>query len=164
MPTYHQQMQRIFDQYREEVSSEPADLRTVGEWAIKHRLWAPRPVDIAASFARDMADALREEVRIDKAGRRHRAKIPAKTKTVDGVPLFVWADIDDAPRGHVERNLAHERKQLVAHGYAMRVVADHYNAEHPDEPPLPLILDISEDVEEMLIANGVSDEDEKKTG
>ena len=152
-------MQKLFDRYREDVSADPVDLRVVGEWAIRQGLWRPRPVDMQASFARDMADALREETRIDKAGRRYRAKLPAKTKTKDGLPLFVWADTDDAPRSHVEKNVQHERKQLVAHGYAIQMIVDHYNDEHLDEPPLPLILDITDDVAEMKIANGIDDED-----
>jgi hypothetical protein len=47
----------------------------------------------------------------------------------------------------------------VAHGYAIQMVVDHYNEEHPDEPPLPLILDITDDVEELKIANGIKDDD-----
>jgi len=50
-------MQEIFKQYQSEVSSEPVDLREVGAWAIKNRLWAPRPVDIQSRFASEMAEA-----------------------------------------------------------------------------------------------------------
>jgi hypothetical protein len=35
---------------------------------------------------------------------------------------------------------------------------DHYNAIHPDEPPLQIIFNFEEDIEEMKIAKGL-DED-----
>jgi hypothetical protein len=159
MATYAQQMQAIFDQYRQEVSSDPADLKDVGIWALAKGLWKPRPVDMAASFAREMAECLREEMRTDKVGRRYRAKIAARI-TKGGLPLFVWADIDDAPRSHVEKGTAQKRQQLVDDGFRLRMDVDHYNWAHPAEEPIQLILDITEDVEERIIAEGIGkDED-----
>ena len=161
MSTYYaQKMQQIFDQYRQEVSSAPVDLKEVGAWAIGKGLWQPRPADIAASFAREMAEALREEVKIDKDGRRHRAKIPARTITKDGAPLFVWADIDDAPRAHVEKNIAQTRRQIVGDSFQLRLIVDHYNSTHPDKSPLQLVLDFTDDVEEQLIAKGLKGDDD----
>ena len=88
MPKYNDQMLKIWEKYKEEVSSEPADLKEMGAWARSNGLWAPRPIDIDANFARDMAEALREQTRTDKAGRRYRAFIPARAKGKDGLPLF----------------------------------------------------------------------------
>lgn len=75
MSSYSQQMQDIFKRYQEEVSPDPVDLRFVGAWAISMGLWAPRPIDIQTRFAAEMADALREEYRTDKKGRRCSATI-----------------------------------------------------------------------------------------
>jgi hypothetical protein len=155
--SYHEQMQKIFEQYEAEVSSEPADLKEVGSWAIAKGLWKPRAMDLAANFARDMAEALREQMRTDKAGRRYRAKIPAKSKTVDGMPLFKWADIDTAPRPHVERGLGYRRQSIVADCYQLRIDADHYNSVHPDEEPINPVLQFEDDVEELKIAKGIDD-------
>ena len=156
MAAYDQQMQAIFEQYRKEVSKEPADLKVVGTWALNKRLWQPRPADMAASFARDMADALQRETRVDKAGRPYRAKIAARV-TVPGsdVPLFKWADIDDAPRSHAEKSFQQTRQQMVAIGFHLKMGVDHFNDMHPDQPPIPLLLDMTEDVEEMMIAKGI---------
>lgn len=154
MATYAQQMQSIFDQYRKEVSSDPADLKEVGVWAISKGLWKPRPLDMAASFAKEMAECLREEMRTDKAGRRYRAKIAARVIKA-GLPLFVWADIDDAPRTHVEKGVALKRQQLVDDGFRLRMDVDHYNWAHPTEEQIQLILDITDDVEERMIAEGI---------
>ena len=159
MATYAQQMQAIFEQYRQEVSTDPADLKDVGAWAIAKGLWKPRPADIHATFAKDMAESLREEMRTDKAGRRYRAKIAAKV-TKNGLPLFVWGDLDDSPRSHVENGVALKRRSIVSDGYQLRIDVDHYNDAHPKEEPIQLVLDITDDVEELLIAKGIGGDDE----
>lgn len=74
MAIYHHQLQALFRRYTKEVSPDPADLQEIGRWAIENGFWQPRPADIQARFAQDMAAALREEYRTDKAGRRYRAK------------------------------------------------------------------------------------------
>jgi hypothetical protein len=158
MASYNQQLQDIFTKYEQEVSKEPADLKVVGAWAIAKGLWKPRPVDMSASFARDMADALREQMRVDKAGRRYRAKIPAKSKTADGVPLFVWADIDTASRPHAEKGFAYRRQSIVSDCYQLSIDADHYNSIHKDEAPIQPVLNFEDDVAELKVANGIDDE------
>lgn len=155
MPKYNDQMLKIWEKYKEEVSSEPADLKEMGAWARSNGLWAPRPIDIDANFARDMAEALREQTRTDKAGRRYRAFIPARAKGKDGLPLFKWADIDDAPRTHVEKGAQYERQQIVSDCYALAMKIEHYNAAHPTEEPLQTVLNFEDDVEELKIANGI---------
>jgi hypothetical protein len=152
-------MQAIFARYQKEVSPDPADLRTVGKWAMDNSLWHPKPADVQASFARDMADALQEETRIDKAGRPYRAKIAARVSNPDGgTPLFKWADIDLAPRSHAEKSFQQTRQQVAATCFHLRMGVDHFNAIHPEQPPIPLLLDFSEDVEEMMISRGVKDD------
>lgn len=153
MATYSQQMQDLFRKYRAEVSAEPTDLRTVAAWAISKNLWAPRPVDVQAQCARDMADALREEYRTDKKGRRYRANL-AVTTSKDGKQLSFWGDVDTAPRSHVEKNIQQRRRSIVNDCLQLRVDTDHYNDAHPGEPQIQLVLDFRDDVEEMLVAQG----------
>jgi hypothetical protein len=151
--SYPQQMQDIFKKYQEEVSADPVDLKVVGAWAIANRLWHPRPIDIQSRFARDMADALREEYRIDKSGRRYRSKLAV----TDGRQGSLWGDIDTSPRKHVEKNVAQRRKQVVGDCYQLQIDVDHYNENHPDGEQLRLILDFSDDVAERKIADGIDD-------
>jgi hypothetical protein len=153
--TYKENMIHIWERYQDEVSADPADLRDMADWAMAKLLWAPRPIDVKASFAREMADVLREQVRIDKDGRQYRAFIPAKTKDKDGLPLFKWADIDVAPRSHVEKGVQGERRQIANDCFALAMKRDHYNANHPNEPPLQIIFKFEEDIEEMKIAKGL---------
>ena len=86
MPNYKEQIRGIWKLYRDEVSTEPVDLRQVAAWAIEKRLWHPRPVDLHSSLAADLADSLREVKRVDRAGREYRANIPVRTKGKNGPP------------------------------------------------------------------------------
>lgn len=157
--SYSEQLRELWKQYREEVSTDPVDLRTVASWAIGKGLWAPRPVDLSASLANDLAQALREEKRTDKAGREYRANIPVRLRAKDGQSLFEWADIDDAPRLHVEKSVQQERRSIASDCYALVMKVEHYNEVHPDEEPIQIIMNFEDDVEEMKIMRGLGDED-----
>jgi hypothetical protein len=154
MSQYHQRMQEIFKQYEEEVSVDPADLKVVGAWAIANGLWAPRPVDIQSRFAADMAEALSEEYRTDKAGRRYRSKLAVTTRQGS-----LWGDIDTSPRSHVLKNVGQRRRMAVGYCYQLQVDVDHYNEEHFDQEPIQLVLNFEDDIAEMMVADGISKPD-----
>ena len=156
--TYDENMLLIWEQYREEVSLEPSDLKDMGAWARKRNLWQPRPVDVDTTFARDMADVLRKQVRVDKDGRKYRAFIPARERGKDGLPLFKWADIDVAERSHVEKGIQGERRSIANDCFALAMKIDHWNAFHRDQEPLQVPFNFEEDIEEMKIAKGLDDE------
>lgn len=158
MSTYDENMLRIWEQYQQDVSPDPTDLRDMGAWARKKGLWSPRLIDVDTTFARDMADVLRKQVRTDEAGRKYRAFIPAPGKGRDGLPLFKWADIDVAPRSHVEKGIQGERRQIANDCFALAMKVDHYNAKHLEEEPLQIVFNFEEDIEEMKIAKGLDDE------
>lgn len=157
--SYSEQLRELWKQYREEGSTDPVDLRTVASWAIGKGLWAPRPVDLSTSLANDLAQALREEKRTDKAGREYRANIPVRLRAKDGQSLFEWADIDDAPRLHVEKSVQQERRSIASDCYALVMKVEHYNEAHPDEEPIQIVMNFEDDVEEMKIMRGLGDED-----
>jgi hypothetical protein len=147
-------MQDIFRKYRAEVSPDPTDLRTVGAWAMSNGLWAPRPVDIQAQFAREMADALREEYRTDKKGRRYRANL-AVISAKDGKQLSLWGDVDTALRSHVVKSVQQRRRSIVNDCFQLRIDVDHYNETHPKEEKIQLVLDFQDDTDEMMVAQGL---------
>ena len=157
MVSYHQQLQELFARYEREVAAGPADLRVVGAWALANRLWEPKVSDIHSRFANDMAEALREEYRVDRKGRRYRAKLAVRTSK-DGRQGTLWGDIDTSPRTHVEKGLGQKRRQIVGDCLQLRVDGDHYNDAHPEEEPIQLILDFTDDVAEALIAAGIVDD------
>jgi hypothetical protein len=97
-------------------------------------------------------------VRTDRDGRKYRAFIPAKAKSKDGLPLFKWADIDVAPRSHVEKGIQGERRQIANDCFALAMKVDHYNATHPGEEPLQIPFNFEEDIDEMKITKGLNSE------
>ena len=119
MGNLKENMLKIWRQYQDEVAPGPTDLRELAAWAIEKRLWAPRPVDVRASFAKEMADVLREQVRVDEDGRQYRAFIPARSRDKEGLPLFRWADIDMAERSHVEKGVQGERRSIANDCFAL---------------------------------------------
>ena len=157
MSTYAEQMQALFHRYLHEVNPDPTDLHDVAAWAMSQELWKPRPADIRDRFSRDMAEALRQEYRVDAKGRSYRANHAVRTSK-NGRQMSFWADIDTAPRKHMEKAFAQRRRQIVGDGYQLRSDVDHYNDAHPAEPKIQLILDFTDDVEEMMVAKGIADE------
>lgn len=159
MSKYAEDMQAIFHQYQREVNPDPADLRDVAAWAMMQGLWQPRPSDIRDRFSHDMAEALRQEFRVDGKGRSYRANHAVRAFQ-NGRQRSFWADIDTAPRAHMEKAFAQRRRQIVGDSYQLRLDVDHYNDSHPEEPKIQLILDFTDDVEERIVAEGIGDKDE----
>ena len=155
MATYKEQLLQIWEKYREEVSPDPVDLKVVAAWAIAKGLWKPRPIELNARLAEELATSLREQTRTDSKGRSYRAFIPARKGGAGSVPLFEWADIDDAPRSHVERSVQQERRSIASDCFALAMKVEHYNDMHPDEEPLQTIFDFGDDIEEEKIARGI---------
>lgn len=154
MATYNEQMQRLFRDYQGAHGSDPVDPHDVAEWAIREGRWQPRPSDIRDRFASDLTEALRQEYRTDAKGRTYRAKHAVCLKK-DGRQLSLWADIDQAPRAHMEKALGQRRKQIVGDCYQLRQDVDHYNESNPSSPGIQLILDFADDVEERMVSDGI---------
>ena len=157
MATYKEQLNRIWEQYQKEVSNDPVDLKAVAAWAIGKGLWKPRPVELNAKLAEELADSLREQTRTDGKGRRYRAIIPVRKRGANGITLFEWADIDVAPRTHVEKSVQQERRSVASDCYALAMKVEHYNDNHPHEEPIQVVFSFEEDVAEMKIANGIEE-------
>jgi hypothetical protein len=148
MATYTERLQHIWKRYEAAGMPTPATTREVAAWAIEHRLWEPHRADIIAQCAEDLAKALREEYRTDRRGRRYRAKHAVRISQ-GGQQMTFWADIDNAPREHMEKAFAQRRAQIVGDCYQLKTDVDCYNDVHASEPPIQIILDFSQDVEEL---------------
>ena len=72
-----------------------------------------------------------------------------------GRDLFEWADIDAAPRSHVDKHVQHDRRPIVSECYALQMEVDHHDAVHPKDDPIQLVPNVTHDVEEETIARGL---------
>lgn len=57
----------------------------------------------------------------------------------------------------MQQAFAQRRGQIVGDCHQLRLDVDHYNAARKDEENIQLVLDFTDDVEEMLIAEGVEE-------
>src|SRR4051794_12709210 len=112
MANFTQQMIDVFDRYAAEVDASPTPLEDVASWAVEKGLYKPNLRTLVQMCRDDMADALRQDVRIDAEGRTYRAKLSVRT-SVAGTQLSLWADADLAPRSFIEKS-THQRRRQIA--------------------------------------------------
>jgi hypothetical protein len=67
--------------------------------------------------------------------------------------------LDNAPRHYMEQAFYQRREQIVGDCVQLKVDVDVYNDKHGDKPPIPLILDFADDVEERM--HSLEDEDDE---
>ena len=147
MATYLVQLQHIWRDYEAAGMTTPATAREVAQWAVQNGLLQPREHDPLADLAEDLARAWREEYRYDN-GRRYRAKHAVRI-TTGGVQYAFWADVDTAPREHIEKAFGQRRQQIVADCYQLKVDADVYNDIYGESQPIQIVLDFTQDVAEL---------------
>lgn len=147
--TYAEQLQKLWTEYEASGMPVPATKHDVAEWAVSNGLWKPRPTDIIAQCANDLGKALREEYKTDEKGRRVRTKHVVQVKE-DGKQLFLWADIDTAPRDHMVKAFSQRRKQIVGDCHQLKTDVDYYNEKDEEREPIQVVLDFTDDVEELL--------------
>jgi hypothetical protein len=148
---YHYQVKNYIERYQREVRNDGIlDPHELAGWAYRHGLHKPSVGTIIDLIAADIAQVFREEYRVDRKGRRYRAKHAAKSK-VGNRTLSLWADLDDqsAPHEHFVRSFAQRRQQIVGDCYQLKTDADVYNDSRKPEEPVQPVLDFTLDVAEM---------------
>ena len=134
----------------------PPRLDDAYTWATNNGLWKAREESIRAQFKEEMAQALREEHRVDATGRRYRAK-HAVRHTFAGKQLSFWGDIDKDPRDYMEIAFAQKRRRIAGELHQLKIDVDHFNEAHPGEKPIQLSLNFEDDVLERLVEEGLAD-------
>ncbi len=149
MTTKAELRQRILRAYKAEHGSEPVTALAVAQWAVKQGLEpAPVPVDPMARLAEEYSKAFREEHRRDpRTGRTYRAN-HAVTEVRGGKQYTIWGDIDEQPRPFMQKAFTQRREQIVGDCLQLSLDCDHYNSHHPEEEPIQIPLDFTDDVAE----------------
>ncbi|WP_224244219.1 hypothetical protein [Hyalangium gracile] len=149
MTTKAEMRQRILREYKAAHPGRTPTAQEVAEWAVKKGLEPkPVPVDPMAKLAEEYSKAFREEHRRDpRTGRTYRAN-HAVTVAKDGKQYTIWGDIDEEPRAFMEKAFKQRREQVVGDLLQLTLDCDHYNATHPEEEPIQLPLDFTDDVAE----------------
>ena len=140
-------MQQFVRIYREETGEVDVDMHKVAEYALQHGWQPPKALTAAEILARQFADAVRVETKTDTTtGRPYRVN---HAYAPEGQTSF-WFDIDDpsTTRFKMQISLINRRQQMVGDAVQLTFDADHWNAMHPDEDPIVLPLDFTDDVNE----------------
>jgi hypothetical protein len=95
---------------------------------------------------------MRVEYKTDKAtGNPYRVNhaYAPESKTI------FWFDIDDSDttRTKMQISLINRREQMVGDGLQLTFDAEHWNVMHPEENPIKMALDFTEDIDERKAAN-----------
>jgi hypothetical protein len=147
MATYKEQLQRIWHLYEQKHGSVPSTAREAVQWGVQNGLIEIPEVDPFAKLAEDMATALREEYATDSSGRRYRVNHAVRV-TQKGVQYTFWAMMHDAPREHMQKAFIQRREQIVGDCVQLATDVEAYNDMKADQPPIPMLFDFRDDVEE----------------
>ena len=150
MAKYKEELQKFWHLYRQAGHSDSPTAKDVALWAYEQGLWKPRVSDVVDVLAEDLARAWREEYDTDSKGRRYRKKHPIRISK-DGKQLYLWEDMDTAPREHMQMAFAQRRQQIVGDCVQLRVDVDAYNDKNSTEQPMQLVLDFEDDVAEHFL-------------
>jgi hypothetical protein len=158
MATKHQEMQRLIRHYKDVTKKTEINMHEVAQFAVGKGWPLPRPIAALDRLAKEFSEAAREEIRHDKkTGKPYRAN-HALTTAYGAKQLTLWVDIDEASRKPMVKSLVQRREQMVGDGLQLTLDAMHWNNIHPNEEPIKLPLDLTDDVEWRLNA---PDEGEK---
>lgn len=160
MATFNQQLIDVFDRYAAEVDASPTPLEDVAEWAVTRGLYRPNLKTVVQLCREDMANALRQDKRIDEEGRTYRAKLSVRT-SIGGTQLSLWADADLAPRSFIEKSVDQQRRQIASDCFQLKQNVDHFNFARGGENPIQLVLDFTDDVAELEANKGAEDRDDE---
>jgi hypothetical protein len=153
MATYKEQLQRVWHEYEQTHGHIPASLREAVQWGVSKRMIQAPEVDPLAKLIEDMSDALREEYATDAEGRRYRVNHAIRV-TRAGVQYTFWAVMKDAPREHMQKAFIQRREQIVGDCVQLATDVEAYNAMKSDQPPIPMLFDFRDDVEERRYWEG----------
>lgn len=142
-----QEMQRLIHHYKEVTGKTEVSMHEIARFAVSKGWPLPSPIDPIERLAKDFSEAARAEIRYDKTtGKPYRAN-HAFSVSRDGKQLSLWIDIDEAARTPMLKSAVQRREQMVGDALQLSFDLDHWNSMHPDEEPIALPLDLTDDVE-----------------
>ena len=145
MASKTKEMQKIIRQYKDVNHEKEVEMHQVAKFAADMGWPLSQPADPIDLLAKEFTRAARQEIKKDKVtGRPYRVNhaIPDPTGQYS-----LWIDIDEAPRKPMRKSLVNRREQMVGDGLQLTLDADHWNRINPNEEPIQLPMDFTEDVE-----------------
>ncbi len=159
MATKSELKQRIIRQYRSETGIHDVHMKKVAAWAVKKGLVKmPAPQDPLERLAKEFSAAAREEIRYDTVTNRPYRANHHYTIAQGGEQLHLWLDIDgDAPRHKMAKCANLRKEQMVGDGLQLTLDLEHWSRIHPDEEPIKVDMDLTDEIEWRKNAPGDAD-------
>lgn len=140
-------MQRLIRHYRDQAGETEVDMKKVARFAKLMGWTMPEPKDPLDIFAQELARAARDEIEYSKeTGRPYRVN-HALSQKQGNETLYLWVDINDAPRTVMHRSLNQRREQMVGDGLQLSYDADQWNHLHPEAENIQIEMDLTFDVD-----------------
>lgn len=149
--TKKKQLQKLKEEYRKSGEAWPATTEDMARWAVTNKRYGLTAPSLIRLVAKELAQALGEEYFTDAQGRRVRANHPARVRR-DGKQLVLWDDMRTAPRSHMKRAFQMRRKRIASECKQVKTDVDSYNDAHLEEPAIQMVMDFTDDVIEMELA------------
>ncbi|HEY3347968.1 MAG TPA: hypothetical protein VGK71_10130 [Nitrospirota bacterium] len=150
MATKQQQMQKLFHHYKDITGKTDIDVHSKEfiDFAISKGWPLPKPTDPRDLLAQKFSSALRDEIKYD-----NKTKMPYRVNHCYAVKkgdkqIHFWIDIDEAPRKTMRKSAVMRRNQVVGDVLQLTLDLDHWNSVNPNEKPIYMPTDFTEDVEE----------------
>jgi uncharacterized protein Usg len=141
-------MQNLIRHYRDVTGKSEVNMKDVAKFAFENGWKLPDPVSPLDRLAKEFSQAAREEIKHDHStGNPYRVNHVVTTKQGE-IQLHLWYDIDVAQREPMLKSFISRREQMVGDGLQLTFDADHWNNIHPEESPIIIPMDFTEDIEE----------------
>lgn len=146
--TKKKDLQRLIRAYKDVTGEREVDMHKVAAYAASKGWPMPVPTNPLDLFAKQLAEAAREQIAHDKVtGHPYRVNHALPVYMKDGKQLHLWIDIDEAERGPMLKSLVSRREQMVGDGLQLTFDQDHWNRIHEGEEPIDLPMDLTFDIE-----------------
>ena len=135
---------RIAREFEAEHRRLPFSLHEVYAWAVAKNLWYA-PIDLAEKkFVAEMADTLREEYITTEDGE----KVHYYYAVTKGRQGSLWANLDTAPRDHIDTSLKQRRRQSLGDCRQMKTDMDYVNRKRFSTQPIQMSFNFDADLAE----------------
>jgi hypothetical protein len=146
-----EQLQSLIGLYRQETGKSGVDMDDVASWAMKRGVVAPTPKTPHELLSKQFSDAARIEHQKDpETGYSYRVNHAIVNRSANGKQGTLWFDIHNAKRHEMHISLTNRRQMMIGDGVQLTIDQTVWNNLNPEEQPIQMVLDFTEDVEERL--------------
>jgi hypothetical protein len=147
--SYGDQLRDIANKYYAEAKEhKPATAKEIAAWAIRNKLWFPRPSDLIEQCAEEIAQAMCQEHFKDGRGRSIRAKHVVRKKMPNGQTRFEWDDSRTAPREWLEVSFQQRRHTIAGECRQLKNDVDWFNDHRAKGDLIQVVFDFTRDLED----------------